>query len=114
MPDDESLENLAKTGATLAIHLSIHNLNFVTKTLIPFYGADCPVAIIYRASWPDQQIVTGKLSTIQNEMSEEIGRSAIIFVGNCLTGSGFDNSRLYASDYVRRFRPNTTQEGKKI
>lgn len=114
MPDDESLENFAKTGATLAIHLSIHNLNFVTKTLIPFYGADCPVAIIYRASWPDQQIVTGKLSTIQNEMSEEIGRSAIIFVGNCLTGSGFDNSRLYASDYVRRFRPNTTQEGKKI
>ena len=106
MPDNESLENFAKTGATLAIHLSIHNLNYITKTLIPFYGADCPVAIIYRTSWPDQQIVTGVLSTILNEMSEEIERTAIIFVGSSLTKSGFNASRLYASDYFRRFRPN--------
>ena len=109
MPDNESLENFAKTGATLAIHLSIHNLNYVTNTLIPFYGADCPVAIIYRASWPDQHIITGLLSTIQNEMSEKIERTAIILVGACLDDDGFKNSRLYASDYDRRFRPNPNQ-----
>ncbi len=106
MPDTESLENFAKTGATLAIHLSIHNLNYITKTLMPFYGADCPVAIIYRTSWPDQQIVTGLLSTIMDEMPQEIERTAIIFVGGSLNSSEFNNSRLYASDYVRRFRPN--------
>jgi precorrin-4/cobalt-precorrin-4 C11-methyltransferase len=93
----------------LAIHLSIHNLNYVTNTLIPFYGADCPVAIIYRASWPDQHIITGLLSTIQNEMSEKIERTAIILVGACLDDDGFKNSRLYASDYDRRFRPNPNQ-----
>ena len=109
MPDNESLENFAKTGATLAIHLSIHNLNYVTNKLIPFYGADCPVAIIYRASWPDQHIIRGLLSTIQNEMSEEIERTAIILVGACLDDDGFENSRLYASDYDRRFRPNSNQ-----
>ena len=113
MPDNESLENFAKTGATLAIHLSIHNLNYVTNTLIPFYGADCPVAIIYRASWPDQHIITGLLSTIQNEMSEEIERTAIILVGACLDDDGFENSRLYASDYDRRFRPNSNQANPK-
>ena len=113
MPDNESLENFAKTGATLAIHLSIHNLNYVTNTLIPFYGADCPVAIIYRASWPDQQIITGLLSTIQNEMSEKIERTAIILVGACLDDDGFENSRLYASDYDRRFRPNSNQANPK-
>ena len=114
MPDNESLENFAKTGATLAIHLSIHNLDYITKTLIPFYGADCPVAIIYRASWPDQQIITGVLCTIQNEMSDEIERTAVILVGPCVGDNKFKNSRLYASDYVRRFRPKADQKGTKI
>ena len=111
MPETENLENFAKTGATLAIHLSIHNLEYVTKTLTPYYGKDCPVAIIYRASWPDQQIILGQLSTIETLLSKEIERTAIIIVGRALANQSFDESSLYASNYNRRFRPTTAQEG---
>ena len=105
MPDNESLENFAKTGATLAIHLSIHNLKHVLDTLIPFYGATCPVAIVFRASWPEERLIKGVLSTIENDVPKEIERTAIIIVSRCLDSEDFDDSRLYASDYNRRFRP---------
>ena len=111
MPEHETLENFAKTGATLAVHLSIHNLDFVTKTLIPYYGADCPVAIVYRATWPDQQIIRGLLSTVHLGLTEEIERTALIMVGPALAGDGFDESCLYATDYDRRFRPQSAREG---
>ena len=110
MPDDESLENFARTGSTLAIHLSIHNLGYIVDKLIPFYGAKCPIVVIFRASWPDQQIIKGELYTIENRMPKEIERTAIIFVGSCLDNGQFNNSRLYATDYSRRFRPGTAQE----
>ena len=110
MPDDESLENFARTGSTLAIHLSIHNLGYIVQKLIPFYGANCPIVVIFRASWPDQQIIKGELYTIENRMPKEIERTAIIFVGSCLDNDQFVNSRLYATDYSRRFRPGTAQE----
>ena len=113
MPDDENLVNFAKTGATLAIHLSIHNLSYVTETLIPFYGADCPAAIIYRATWPDQQIIRGMLSTIHLGLTEEIERTALIMVGPVLAGDDFDESCLYATDYDRRFRPQSARQGQK-
>ena len=113
MPDAENLANFAKTGATLAIHLSIHNLSYVTETLIPFYGADCPAAIIYRATWPDQQIIRGMLSTIHLGLTEEIERTALIMVGPVLAGDDFDESCLYASDYDRRFRPQSARQGQK-
>ena len=112
MPDTESLENFAETRATLVIHLSIHNLTYITKTLIPIYGADCPVAIVYRASWPDQQIIKGVLCTIEKKVPKEMERTAIIFIGKCLDSNEFNNSRLYTSDYVRRFRPKAAQGGK--
>ena len=110
MPDDESLENFARTGSTLAIHLSIHNLGYIVEKLIPFYGANCPIVVIFRASWPDQQIIKGELYTIENRIPNEIERTAIIFVRSCLDNDQFNNSRLYATDYSRRFRPGTAQE----
>lgn len=113
MPETETLENFALTGATLAIHLSIHNLETVVNSLSPFYGADCPAAIVYRASWPDQQIIRGMLSTIQTGLSAEIGRTALILVGPALAGEGFDESCLYAPDYDRRFRPQSARQGSK-
>ena len=113
MPENESLVNFAKTGATLAIHLSIHNLSYVTEQLIPHYGADCPAAIIYRATWPDQQIIRGLLSTIHLGLSEEIERTALIMVGPALGGDGFDESCLYSTDYDRRFRPQSAREDQK-
>ena len=107
MPKGETLANFAATGATLAIHLSIQKLSDVAAELTPFYGADCPIAIVYRASWPDEQIIRGTLADIADTMSDEISRTALIMVGPALAGEGFDESCLYAVDYDRRYRPQT-------
>lgn len=103
MPEGETLTAFARTGATLAIHLSIHALTEVVAELTPILGPDCPVAIVFRASWPDQQIARATLATIT--LPEGIERTAIILVGRALAAQGFDDSRLYAADYDRRYRP---------
>ena len=103
MPPRETLAAFAATGATLAIHLSVHALPEVTAELTPILGPDCPVAVVFRASWPDQQVIRGTLATIQ--LPETIDRTAIILVGRALAATGFDDSRLYAADYDRRYRP---------
>jgi precorrin-4/cobalt-precorrin-4 C11-methyltransferase len=104
MPEGETLENFARTGATLAIHLSVHVLADVVARLLPFYGPDCPVAVVFRASWPDQQVVRATLSTLDPAIG--VGeRTALILVGQALGASEFDESRLYAGDYDRRYRP---------
>lgn len=107
MPEGESLARFAATGATLAIHLSIHKLAQVTADLIPAYGADCPAAVVYRASWPDERIVRATLGTIAAALGEGVERTALILVGPALAAEGFAESRLYAPDYDRRFRPAT-------
>ena len=113
MPDTETLENFARTKATLAIHLSIHNLAQVIETLTPFYGAACPAAIVYRASWPDQQIISGQLNTLGASLPDDIERTSLILVGPALSGDSFEDSCLYAPDYDRRFRlQNARQRGK--
>ncbi|UOA28691.1 precorrin-4 C(11)-methyltransferase [Pseudosulfitobacter sp. DSM 107133] len=105
MPADETLENFAATGATLAIHLSVHVVEDVVHRLTPFYGADCPVAIVWRASWPDERIVRATLGTVIEATEGERGRTALVLVGRALAAEGFDESSLYAADYDRRFRP---------
>ena len=105
MPETETLENFARTKATLAIHLSVHNLAQVVETLTPIYGAACPAAIVYRASWPDQQIIRGQLNNLSASLPDDIERTALILVGPALSGDGFEDSCLYAPDYDRRFRP---------
>jgi len=105
MPEAEALENFARTGATLAIHLSVHVLDKVVTDLTPHYGADCPVAVVWRASWPDQRIVRATLATLQTAIGEEMERTALILVGHALGSEDFGESRLYAGDYDRRFRP---------
>ena len=110
MPQGESLRNFAATGATLAIHLSIHNLETVLSDLQPTYGSDCPVAVVYRASWPDQKIIRATLGTLKAAMQSGIERTALILVGPALEADGFDESCLYAPDYDRRFRPQFEQE----
>lgn len=114
MPDTETLENFARTQATLAIHLSIHYLEQVIETLRPFYGPDCPTAIIYGASWPDQKIIHGTLSSINSKLSDEINRAALIMVGWALASHSFEDSCLYAPEYVRRYRPGLNQHGAKV
>ena len=107
MPKGESLADFATTGATLAIHLSVQNLVRVVSDLKPAYGADCPVAVVYRASWPDERIVRATLATIEDALGEGVARTALILVGPALAGEGFDDSRLYAADYDRRYRPRS-------
>lgn len=109
MPAGESLENFAKTGATLAIHLSIGHLETVIADLAPHYGADCPVAVVYRASWPDQQIIRATLATVQEAVPQTITRTALILVGRTLNAEEFAESCLYAAEYDRRYRPQSAE-----
>jgi precorrin-4/cobalt-precorrin-4 C11-methyltransferase len=105
MPPGETLDAFAATGATLAIHLSIHVLDKVVAQLVPHYGPGCPAAIVYRASWPDERVIRGTLATITGCMGEaRIERTALILVGPVLGASDFRNSALYDADYQRRFR----------
>ncbi|APZ51807.1 precorrin-4 C(11)-methyltransferase [Salipiger abyssi] len=109
MPEGETLSNFAATGATLAIHLSIQNLSRVVADLSPAYGTDCPVAVVYRASWPDERIVRGTLGDIEEALGEGISRTALILVGPALAGEGFAESCLYAAGYDRRYRPQSAE-----
>jgi precorrin-4/cobalt-precorrin-4 C11-methyltransferase len=105
MPEGEKLAAYAATGATLAIHLSIHVLDKVVVELTPFYGADCPAAVVYRASWPDERVIRGTLGTIAAEVGKApIERTALILVGKVLSARDFRNSALYDAAYQRRFR----------
>ena len=104
MPTAESLAHFAVTRATLAIHLSIHNLARVVADLTPAYGADCPVAVVWRASWPDQRIVRATLATIEAAVAGGLERTALILVGHVLEAQDFTESSLYAPGYDRRFR----------
>ncbi len=108
MPEGETLENFARTGATLAIHLSVHVLSDVVARLTPAYGADCPVAVVFRASWPDQKVVRASLGTVETSIGDG-ERTALILVGHALGAEEFIESRLYAGDYDRRYRPVGTE-----
>ncbi len=105
MPAGETLAAFAATGAVLAIHLSVHVLDKVIAELTPHYGADCPVAVVWRASWPDERIVRATLATLDAALGDELERTAIILVGRTLRADDFAESRLYAADYDRRYRP---------
>jgi len=107
MPEGETLANFGATGATLALHLSIGNLSKVVAELTPHYGADCPVAVVFRATWPDERVIRATLSSIESALDKDIARTALIFVGRTIGGEDFDDSRLYAADYDRRYRPQS-------
>lgn len=105
MPPRETLATFAASGTTLAVHLSIHAIEKVVGELLPFYGADCPVAVVYRASWPDERIIEATLATIANKVAESaMERTALILVGPALAAQDFRTSALYDIDYQRRFR----------
>ncbi len=110
MPDGESLDRLAASGATLAIHLSIANLARVVRACLPYYGADCPAIVAYRISWPDEQLIRGTLGDIRDKTKEaRITRTALILVGRALAGGGSD-SRLYAADHHHVMRPRREEK----
>lgn len=107
MPEGEDLPTLAASGATLAIHLSVTNLAKVVRDLIPHYGPDCPVIVVYRVSWPDERIFRGTLATIRDIVKAAgITRTALILVGRVLAESAFTDSRLYAASHHHVLRPH--------
>ncbi|MBK20232.1 MAG: precorrin-4 C(11)-methyltransferase [Rhodospirillaceae bacterium] len=106
MPDAEDLASLGASGATLAIHLSIRNLSTVTAELTPHYGEDCPVVVVYRATWSDEKVIRGTLADIRTKVrAEKITRTALILVGRVFEENEFDDSRLYAPDHRHILRP---------
>lgn len=105
MPEGEQLEILGRSGATLAIHLSIRNLAYVREALEPHYGADCPVIIAYRATWPDELYIRTTLSQMRDNVRQaKITRTALIFVGRVFGEAGFRDSALYDADYAHVLR----------
>lgn len=105
MPPRETLAAFAATGATLAIHLSIHGIADVVAELTPHYGVYGPVAVVVRASWPDERIIRGTLGTIEALLARDpVERTAIIMVGRVLDARDFRDSALYDAGYDRRFR----------
>jgi precorrin-4/cobalt-precorrin-4 C11-methyltransferase len=110
MPETERLAIFAQTKATLAIHLSIHVIEQVVEELLPAYGADCPAAVVWRASWPDERVIKGTLSTIAAMVrTEKLERTALILVGRTLEARDFRDSALYSTDYDRRFRTSVCE-----
>jgi precorrin-4/cobalt-precorrin-4 C11-methyltransferase len=105
MPPGEELEELGKSGATLAIHLSIRNLRHVRRALEPIHGPDCPVAVVYRVTWPDEKIIRGTLADIAEKVrAEKITRTALLLVGPALAAEDFRDSALYDSEHVHVLR----------
>jgi len=105
MPETESLEILGASKATLAIHLSIRNLAYVEEALTPHYGADCPVVVIYRATWPDEEIILTTLGGMRAQVREaKITRTALVFVGRVFGETRFRESSLYHPDFAHVLR----------
>jgi precorrin-4/cobalt-precorrin-4 C11-methyltransferase len=106
MPAGEELGALARSGATFVIHLSINNLARIVRALVPHYGGDCPAAIVYRASWPDERILRGTLAGIRDAAKAAgFTRTALVLVGRVLGQADFPDSRLYAPDHHHVLRP---------
>ncbi len=107
MPPGETLAAFGATGATLAVHLGVHAMHRIVAELTPLYGADCPVAIVAHASWPDQHILRATLATVVEALtSTPIERTAMMFIGPALAAKDFRDSALYDPGYRRRFRPD--------
>jgi precorrin-4/cobalt-precorrin-4 C11-methyltransferase len=105
MPDAERLTTFAASGATLAIHLAILAMDAIVEELVPHYGSDCPVAVVMRASWPDERVLRGTLGSIRALLAAEpMERTALVFVGRTLDPTDFEDSALYSAGYHRRFR----------
>ena len=111
VPEPERLEELAKARATLVLHLSIRRIREVARICTPHYGTDCPVAVIYRASWPDERVITGTLADIAEKVrAEKITRTALIVIGQVLAHADA-RSGLYDPAHPHLLRPRARRNG---
>lgn len=106
MPEGEQLQDLARHRATMAIHLGVRHLPAIVSELLPHYGAGCPIAVIHRASWPDQDRVLGTLADIEEKVAAKgFRRTALILVGRVLDPGAFAESALYDATHSHLYRP---------
>lgn len=106
MPAGEALADLARHGSTMAIHLGVRHLGRIVEELSPHYGADCPIAVVHRASWPDQDWVLGSLADIVERAAQKgFRRTALILVGRVLGNDVFGESALYRAGRAHVYRP---------
>ena len=105
VPQKEDLEKLAKIRATLVIFLSVQDIARVVKKLKYGYNQDTPVAVVERASWPDERGIQGTLADIAKKVKAAgIKRQALIIVGEVLRKKGYQSSRLYDKNFAHGFR----------
>jgi len=109
VPAEQDLEQIARTHATLCIFLSVQNMGEVAQTLARHYGDDCPIAVVYRASWPDEKIVRGTLADIAGLVAAQgISKTAMIVVGRALERTGAV-SQLYSGQFSHGYRKATAE-----
>jgi precorrin-4/cobalt-precorrin-4 C11-methyltransferase len=102
MPPGEDLATLGASRSTMVLHLAVQRIDAVVGELVGNYGADCPVAVVARASRDDEVIVRGTLADIAAKVHDAgIKRTAVIVVGAALTASQFPDSHLYSADRCR-------------
>jgi precorrin-4/cobalt-precorrin-4 C11-methyltransferase len=105
VPESQSLEKLAATGSTLCLFLSVGQIKKIASQLSGYYGPDCPAAVIYHASWPDQLILKGTLVDITEKVTKaNITKTAMIIVGHALQRPLSHASLLYDTYFTHEFR----------
>ena len=103
MPESEALARLARSRATIVLHLAIRHVRRLAVELEPEYGPDCPVVVVSRASQPDQLILRGTLADIADQVEAAgLRQAAVILVGKVLAVEGFVDSHLYGALRNRR------------
>ena len=108
LPEEQEIERIARTRATLCIFLSIEKIREVAETLAAHYGADCPAAVVHRASWPEEKVIRGTLADIARKTeAAEIHSTALIVVGQAL-GREIPASRLYDAAFSHSYRKGKT------
>ena len=110
MPNAETLDIFGRSGATLAIHLSVRNARAVQRALIPHYGEECPAVVAFRVGWPDERFLHCTLGTLHTSIrNAKITRTGLILVGKVLDAETFSDSALYDPDHVHILRTSSSK-----
>lgn len=109
MPLHQDIETLARSRSTLCLFLSIHKIGEVAKQLDEYYGADCPVAVVYHASWPDQIVIEGTIKDIEGKVAGSgITKTAMVIIGHALARPDTE-SKLYDSRFTHGYRKGSEE-----
>ena len=105
VPEKEQIRSLAAHQTTMCIFLSVHMFGELVQELLDGgYAADTPVAVVEKASWPEQRIFRGTLTTIADQLvAAGVSRTAMVIVGDVLARE-YEQSRLYAPEFGHMFR----------